>query len=84
MLSTSDSTAPTLFDAGMFIGALLGGAPRRVEARPLVEAGLFKTHRLRIYPNAVRFTRPARHVSNFWKNVLTLGMKRKERPAPKY
>lgn len=28
----------TLFDAGMFIGALLKGDPRHAEARPLVEA----------------------------------------------
>jgi predicted nucleic acid-binding protein len=35
------STSPTdltLFDAGMFIGALLKGDPRHAEARPLVEA----------------------------------------------
>jgi len=38
MPSTSDSTDLILFDAGMFIGALLGGDPRHVEARPLVEA----------------------------------------------
>jgi predicted nucleic acid-binding protein len=28
-----------LFDAGLFIGALLNGDPRHIEARPLVEAG---------------------------------------------
>lgn len=28
-----------LFDAGLFIGALLSGDPRHAEARPLVEAG---------------------------------------------
>lgn len=37
MPSTS-STDLTLFDAGMFIGALLRGDPRHTEARPLVEA----------------------------------------------
>lgn len=29
---------PVLFDAGVFIGALLSGDPRHAEARPLVEA----------------------------------------------
>ena len=29
---------PVLFDAGVFIGALLSGDPRHTEARPLVEA----------------------------------------------
>lgn len=31
-------TQPVLFDAGMFIGALLVGDPRHAQARPLVEA----------------------------------------------
>lgn len=38
MPSTSDAGALALFDAGMFIGALLRGDPRHAEARPLVEA----------------------------------------------
>jgi predicted nucleic acid-binding protein len=39
MPSTSDIEAPALFDAGVFIGALLSGDPRHTEARSLVEAG---------------------------------------------
>lgn len=38
MPSTSDSPDLTLFDAGIFIGALLKDDPRPTEARPLVEA----------------------------------------------
>jgi predicted nucleic acid-binding protein len=38
MPSTSDAAEPALFDAGMFIAALLKGDPRHAEARPLVEA----------------------------------------------
>jgi len=34
----STESDPALFDAGMFIGALLTGDPRHTEARPLVEA----------------------------------------------
>lgn len=38
MPSTTDPGDPILFDAGIFIGALLKGDPRHAEARPLVEA----------------------------------------------
>jgi len=38
MPSTTDTVDPTLFDAGVFIAALLKGDPRHAEARPLVEA----------------------------------------------
>ena len=38
MPSTSDAETPVLFDAGVFIAALLNGDPRHSEARPLVEA----------------------------------------------
>ena len=38
MPSTSDLEGPVFFDAGVFIGALLQGDGRHVEARPLVEA----------------------------------------------
>ena len=34
----STESEPALFDAGMFIAALLTGDPRHAEARPLVEA----------------------------------------------
>ena len=34
----STESEPALFDAGMFIGALLTGDSRHAEARPLVEA----------------------------------------------
>jgi predicted nucleic acid-binding protein len=34
----NDEPEPILFDAGMFIGALLYGDSRHIEARPLVEA----------------------------------------------
>lgn len=38
MLSTIDLSSMALYDAGVFIGALLKGDPRHAEARPLVEA----------------------------------------------
>lgn len=38
MQSTMNLSEHVLFDAGVFIGALLEGDPRHVEARPLVEA----------------------------------------------
>lgn len=38
MPSTNDGEAVAIFDAGLFIGALLNGDPRHGEARPLVEA----------------------------------------------
>lgn len=38
MPSTIDGPRAILFDAGVFIGALLSGDPRHNEARPLVEA----------------------------------------------
>lgn len=38
MLSTTDATNLVLFDAGIFIGALLSGDPRHTEVRPLVES----------------------------------------------
>ena len=37
MPSTAESAVPVFFDAGIFIGALLGGDPRHEEARRLVE-----------------------------------------------
>lgn len=37
-MPSTGSADLTLFDAGMFIGALLKGDPRHAEARPLVEA----------------------------------------------
>ncbi len=38
MRSTVDAEVAVLFDAGVFIAALLNGHPRHDEARPLVEA----------------------------------------------
>ena len=43
MPSTSTLSNYILFDAGMFIGALLGGDVRHAEARPLVEAARMGT-----------------------------------------
>lgn len=40
-----------LFDAGIFIGALLTGDPRHAEARPLVEAARRATY-LHVRPRA--------------------------------
>lgn len=37
-MTLADSNLGDLFDASMFIGALLAGDPRHAEARPLVEA----------------------------------------------